>query len=181
MGVDPLTIGLAMGGATAASSLFSGISNYAQGQANASAQKAQAENMRSQAEAQRAQGELALQQHDKQRAEITRQFREAQARNAVSLGVGNVDMSSGSALSVADGNANAYGADIGDNAYSRANAAVANENQYRAAMSQAANLDAQASYAKKQSLFPTLFDTALRGAGSFMSGYSMAGGKLFKK
>lgn len=181
MGIDPLTLGLAMGGASAASSLFSGLAANRQNRAHAEAQMVQAQNIRNQAEAQREQGELQVHAHDRQRAELTRQFREAQAKNAVSLGMGNVDASSGSALAVADGNASAFASDIGDNAYSRMNLAVANENAWKASMNQAAGLEAQAAVARKQSLFPTLLNATLTGAGSFMSGYGMAGGKLFRK
>lgn len=175
MGLTPLALGLAMGGASAASTLLSGFSENRQAKANAQAQEVQAENIRRQAEIAKQQGELEVQAKDKERAALTRQYQEMQGKNAVSLGAGNVDASTGSALAVADGNASAFASDIGDNAYSRANLAVSNLNQYRASTAQAANLDAQASAAKSRSLFPTLLGTALSGASGFMSGYSFGG------
>lgn len=178
------TLGLIMGGATAASTLMSGISEHNRSQAMAAAQQANAQSLRNQAKAQLEQGELAVRAKDRERAELTRRYRDMQARNAVSLGAGNVDASSGSALSVADGNAAAFASDIGDNAYSRMNQAVSNRNAYNAAMAQASSMDAQASAAKNRSLFPTLLGAALSGGSSFLSGYGIAGGKvsnLFKK
>lgn len=120
MGMDPLTLGLAMGGASALSTLVSGVTEMGSKAAQGKAQQAQAAAARQQARMQAEQGQVELAGMDRQKGELRRQFAEMQGRNRVALGAGNVDMSSGSALKVSDGNAANFGSDIAETAYSRA-------------------------------------------------------------
>lgn len=182
MGMDPITLGLAMGGATMASSLMSGLGSSRQQQANAEAQQAQAQQLREQTKIQREQGQIEAEAIDKQRAQLRQRYEAQQAANRARLGAANVDMSSGSALAVADGNAQAYASDVGESFYMRALKQAETRNAINASLQQANVLDSNASYQKRtaSNLAPTLLGAALSGAGSFMTGYSF-GGRLSGK
>lgn len=177
MGLDPITLGLAMGGASLASSLMGGAAAGSQKRANAAAQEAQAAQLREQAKLQSQQGQAEAEALDRQRQQLRRRYDQAQGANRMALGTGNVDLASGSALAVADGNAAAFASDMGENAYQRAIREVETRNQVNAAYHQADLLDGNASYQKRaaSSLAPTLLGSLLQGAGGFMTGYSFGG------
>lgn len=177
MGLDPVTLGMAMGGASFASSLLSGASSSKQQQAQAEAGKAQARQMREQARVQEEQAQVELASQDRRTQQLRRQYDQLQGANRAALGAGNVDLASGSALAVADGNAQAFASDMGESAYQRAITAAEARNQTKSVLHQADLLDSNASYQKRAAgnLAPTLLGAALSGAGGFMSGYSFGG------
>lgn len=174
MGVDPLTLGLAFGGVSAATSLIGGI---AQSAAQANADKAQAQALRNQASAVADAGQTRLAAIDKEKAQLRRQYKALQSANNVSLGASDVDPSSGSAMAVAEGNAGAFSQDIGDNAYSRMLADWQTRQQANAITNQADQLSARASYAERTAynLFPSVLSAVGAGASGFMQGYSFGG------
>lgn len=167
MGFDPVTAGLIMGGIGAASSFSQSMQQKGQ-------QKAQASALERQAQLQRIEGEREAEKIDRQKIQLTRQFNELQAHNAVSLGMGNVDASSGSAEAVAQGNINRYASDVGENAYERAMSIWATNEKVK-------QTQAQADYMNKtaDSYGDTLLGSLIAGGSGFLSGYGMAGGKLF--
>lgn len=175
------TLGLAMGGATALSTLVNGLSGIGQQQAQGKAQEKQADQMRQRARLQEQAGRIESEALDKQKSQLRQQYADLAGRNKVSLGTGNIDPSSGSALQVADGNAARFGADIGETAYSRALKQWETQAQVQSTLYQADTLDKQASYSQRTAinLLPTILGAGLQGAGSFLHGYSF-GGKLTK-
>lgn len=179
MGMDPISLGLAMGGASMASSLLSGVSGASQQRADAQAKQAQARQMREQARLAKQQGHVEMEAIDKQRSQLRNEYETMAGQNNVALGSGNVDLSSGSAMRVAEGNAQAFASDTGESAYQKALRRAEVNNNVASMNGQANMLDAQASYQKRtaSNLAPTLIGSLLNGAGGFMTGYSF-GGKL---
>ncbi len=177
MGLDPVTLGLAMGGASLASSLMSGVSGANRTKAQAQAQQAQAGQLRGQARLAEQQGQLEAEAIDRQRSSLRRQYEEMQGANRAALGAGNVDLASGSALQVADGNSLAFASDMGESAYQRAIRNTETRNNTAALNHQANWLDESASWQKKQAsnFAPTLLGAILPATGSFMTGYSFGG------
>lgn len=163
MGMDPLSLGLIMGGVSAAGSLVSGISQKNQ-------QRVQAQNLEQQAAAQAAASQIEAEGIDRRKAQIRRDYEQMQGRNAASLGAGNVDLSSGSAMDVAQGNANLFAQDVGANAYEAALAKWRGLNQAKALQSQADQLTKQSN-----NYLPTLLDAGLSGISGFMSGFGRNG------
>lgn len=179
MGMDPLTLGLTLGGVSAAGSLLSGIGQSQQQIANAKSQQAQAQALRDSARQQADASQVELENIDRQRAQMRRSYEHIKGSNAVSLGAGNVDLSSGSALDVAEGNLNQYASDIGENAYTRALREWESKTRLAQTNWEADNLESNARAMKRQAnnIVPTLLQTGLSGINGFLSGYSW-GGKL---
>lgn len=177
MGLDPLTLGLTAGGISAATSLFNSLHEGSQKKAHGIAQQTQANQLREQARTQAMTGRQELAAMDKQRAQLRRDYNSLQSANAVNLGTGNVDLSSGSALDVALGNADRFASDINDNAYNKALKDWEIKEQSRSLNAQANLLDSQGSYAKRTAfnLLPTLLGAGLSGASGFMTGYQWGG------
>lgn len=176
-----LTIGLVSGGLSALSSLGAGMAQSNQQRQQARAMEAQAANTRAQAEMERQRGEIEAETIAKQKSKLTREYQQEQARNRVNLGAGNIDMTSGSALKLQEGNADSYAADVGENEYQRLLKINETNNNFRAAQWQADQYDANASYLKKTAgnLGTNLLTAALGGVASGLTSYIGAGGKLF--
>lgn len=183
-----MTVGLLMGGASAAQSL---IANQQQAQAQASqakaqkaAYEAQAKNMERQALAEEAKGRVEAEEIDRRKSQMRREFENTQGKNRSLLGAGNVDMASGSALDVSEGNINMFAQDLSDNAYQKALKEWETKNNADALKTQAANARSTGDWygeqaAKSSSGFlPSLLTAAISGAGGFASGYKIAGGTL---
>lgn len=181
MGFDALTAGLLMGGIGAASSFMGSMGNSANQRMQAATMEANAEQMRNQAKLIEAEGQIRNREVDKQRHELGRQYRHQQAANNVSLGVGNVDAASGSAMQVAEGNATSFAYDTGENYFQRRLNDWETGERAKQARFQADSLDSQSSYLKQTAgnIGSSLLTAGLSGASGFLSGYTMAGGKLF--
>lgn len=110
---------------------------------------AQAEATRKQAQRAAMQGKSEAERIDAQKSQLRRQFNEAQGRNRASLGAGNVDMASGSAMDVAEGNINRLGEEMAENAYNVALKRWETTEQTNALKHQADVYDAQGSYLKR--------------------------------
>ena len=117
---------------------------------------------------------------DRQRARLTRDFRQKQGINRAALGAGNVDMSSGSALDVSHGNIDAYALDMADNKYAVAMKKWESQAEYANLHNQADVLEANASYLNRTApnLLSSIISSALGGIGSGVSAYSAAGGSF---
>lgn len=129
----------------------------------------EAEQTRAQAQAQ-----------DREKARLRREYNALQARNRISLGAGNVDMQSGSALDVELGNIQNFASDMGDNAYAVAMKKwEANERQ-RIGNQQAHIMEENASWLRQSSgnWATSLLTAGIAGAGGFTKGYTIAGGSL---
>ena len=173
-------LGLTMGALSAAGSLASS-------QAQAAQQKAQANALRSQADATRRQAALAAEQgrieaenFDRQKGALRREYEDMEGRNRSLLAAGNVDMSSGSALSASLGNIERFAADVGENAYQKALKEWETAQEVRNLTYQADMYDAQGSFLKKSAgnLGSSLLSAGLSGLSSGLGMYGMAGGKL---
>lgn len=150
-------------------------------------QRIQAAMLQSQAQANRRNADMALErsraeahEQDRQKIRLRREFNNIMADNRVSLAAGNVDMASGSAMDVAQGNINNFAADMGDNAYARAVRLWEGKEQHKNLNWQADAQDRNASYLRSTAanLGTSLLSAGLSGAGGFASGYTMAGGSL---
>lgn len=98
--------------------------------------------------------------------------------NAAGFGALGVDMSSGSAADVFAGNAARYASDLALNSYQKKVTEWETRQNVNAALTNAANYDAQAGYYKStvQGLGSTLLTAGLSGLSSGLGVYSMAGG-----
>lgn len=175
-----MAIGLGLGGLTAATSFASAEKSRSDQLARASQAKAQAAAIRAQAASDKRAGELEAYGIDRQKSRIRREFQEVMGKNRASLGAGNVDLSSGSALDVAYGNIDNFASDMGDNAYRRALKLWETEARDQTARYQADVQDASATYLQRTagSIGTSILTGLLSGAGGFASGYSLAGGSL---
>ena len=176
-----LTIGLVSGGLSALSSLGSGMAQSNQQRQQAKAMEVQAANTRAQAEMERRRGRIEAETIAKQKSRLTKEYQQGQARNRVNLAAGNIDMTSGSALKLQEGNADAYAADVGENEHQRLLKINETNNNFKAAQWQADQYDANASYLKRTAgnLGTNLLTAALAGTASGLTSYIGAGGKLF--
>ena len=140
---------LGMAGLSAVSGFAGAEASRAQQTAQARSMAAQAEATRKQAQRVAMQGRSEAERIDAQKSQLRRQYNEAQARNRASLGAGNVDMASGSALDVAEGNISRLGQELADNAYNVALKRWETREQANALNHQAAIYDAQGSYLQR--------------------------------
>ena len=140
---------IGMTGLSALSGFAGAESGRAQQMAQARSLAAQAEATRKQAERTRLQGASEAERIDSQKSLLRRQYNEAQGSNRAALGAGNVDMASGSALDVAEGNINRLGQELADNAYNVALKRWETGEQERALNYQADVYDAQGSYLRR--------------------------------
>lgn len=175
-----MSIGLMMGGLNAAGTLLGAASQSREMAAQADAAKRQAANYEAQAKEAADRGRIEAAEIDAKKSGLRKRHNETEARNKTLLGVGNVDMASGSALDTAKGNAEMFAADIGDNAYSRVLKEWETERNKERLENAAAQSRAQADAYESQSSqwAPGLLQTVLSGASGFASGYGMAGGSL---
>ena len=117
-------------------------------------------------------GEREAYKLDSQKSALRRQYNEVQGHNRASLGAGNVDMASGSAALVSEGNANRFSAEMGENAYNVAMKRWETEEQKRMTDYQAAQFDAQSSYLKRTAgnLLTSWLMSDMAGASAFFGG-----------
>lgn len=176
-----LTMGLVSGGLSALSALGGGLAQSNRQRQQAGAMEVQAANTRAQAEMERRRGRIEAETIAKQKSRLTKEYQQGQARNRVNLAAGNIDMTSGSALKLQEGNADAYAADVGENEYQRLLRINETNNNFRTAQWQADQYDANASYLKKTAgnLGTNLLTAALSGVASGLTSYIGAGGKFF--
>ena len=162
---------------TAALATVAGVISSENERANANAQadalEAQALTTRRQAELQAQKGELEARNIDRQKAKLRREFEAQQGHNRSLLAAGNIDMSSGSAADVAEGNILHFGQEMGENAYDVALKRWETNEQVKAMNYQADVYDAQASYISSSagSFGTSLLKGALQGAITFGSMY----------
>lgn len=170
-------MGLVMGGVSAAGSLMSGLAGSAQQSAQASANRQQAEAMRMAAKSQAEAGRTQAESIAERKSQLRRDYEQLQGRNAASLGQGNVDLSSGSAMDVALGNAENFSQDVGANAYEVALKKWETRNQVMQTNAQANQLDSMASWQERVSrnLTPSLLGAGLAGVTGFMGAYGRGG------
>ena len=183
LSIGALSSGLVSGGLSALSALGGGLAQSNRQRQQAGAMEVQAANTRAQAEMERQRGQIEAETIAKQKSRLTKEYQQGQARNRVNLGAGNIDMTSGSALKLQEGNADAYAADVGENEYQRLLKINETNNNFRAMQWQADQFDANASYLKRTAgnLGTNLLTAALAGTASGLTSYIAAGGKLFGK
>ena len=181
--LSALTSGVVSGGLSALSALGGGLAQSNRQRQQAGAMEVQAANTRAQAEMERQRGQIEAETIAKQKSRLTKEYQQGQARNRVNLAAGNIDMTSGSALKLQEGNADAYAADVGENEYQRLLKINETNNNFRTAQWQADQFDANASYLKRTAgnLGTNLLTAALAGTASGLTSYIAAGGKLFGK
>ena len=174
-------MGFALGGAIA-NSAISTVTTTMQAEkarnqqlAQASAMEAQGDLLRKQAQLQAQKGEVEARAIDRQKRVIRRQFEGLQGRNRANLGAGNVDMSSGSAALVSEGNIQRFAEDMAENAYAAALKRWETDTAVKNTQYQAEQYDAQSSYLKDTAgnLLSSLLLGQLAGASAFFGGGGM--------
>lgn len=175
-----MIFGIISAALSAFSSFSSSMRQGAQQRNQAAVMEAQAKVARQNAVSQEAAKNAEATRQERKKSRLRRQFNEIQGSNAARLGAGNVEMTSGSAADVTEGNINNFAADMGDNAYAVALKRWEALESRRVGEQQAKISEANASYLKKSSpnLFTSLLMGGIGGAQGFATGYSLAGGKL---
>lgn len=175
-----MIIGLISAALSAFGSFSSSMSQGAQQRQQAAVLEAQAKTSRQNAEKERVRGEAEAAAQSREKSRIRRDFERGQAANRVSLGAGNVDMGSGSALDVALGSIDNFAADMGENEYAAALKLWEGEENARLMRNQAAIQESNASYLKETAagMGSSLLTAGIGGLGGFASGYGMAGGSF---
>lgn len=172
------TLALAAGGLSAVSSIASTSQANRDAKYQAEAAEANAQAARNQAKITAEKGRIEAENIDRERSALTRAYVDMQAGNAASFGALGVDMSSGSAADVFAGNASRYASDVALNSYQKNVTEWETRQNVKAALTNAANHDNQASYYKStvQGLGSTLLTAGLVGLTSGIGVYSAAGG-----
>lgn len=175
-----LTIGLVSGGLSALSTFGSSMAQGQQQRNQAAAMEAQASQTRAQAEVEAQKGAIEAETIDRQKSKIRREFEELQGRNRATLGAGNIDMTSGSALDVSQGNINSFAEDMGENHYQKFLKQWETDQNVKTMNWQADQYDANSSYLKRtaDNFGTSLLKAALGGAATGLGSYVMAGGKF---
>lgn len=173
-----MTLALAAGGLSALSAAANVSSQNRQAKYQAELAGAQADAARNQAKVTAEQGRIEAENLDREKSALTRQYADLQAANAAAFGALGVDMSSGSALDIMEGNASRYAQNVGENRYQKAVSEWATRQNVNSALTGAKNYDSQASYYRStvQGLGSTLLTAGLSGLTSGLGAYAMAGG-----
>lgn len=164
---------------TTVSTVYQSEQQRMQQETQASALAAQANAQRRQTELQARQGAVEAEEIERQKSQLRRQFEAEQGHNRSLLAAGNVDMSSGSAQDVSEGNIMEFGQAMGQNRYNVALKQWETEENRKAGMYQADLYDAQSSYLKRTagSFGLSLLKGVLAGGAQF--GTMAAGSRLF--
>lgn len=177
-----MTLGIISGALAAGSTFLSSQAANQRQAAQASYMESQARVARSQGESELARGRAEAEAIDRRKSRIHGQFNETQGRNRAMLGAGNVDMTSGSAARVAEGNINAFAADLGENQYQKLMKLWEAMENRKVAAYQADVMSSQASWLQRTNgnIGTSILSSALAGASGFASGYTLGGGSLAK-
>lgn len=172
-----MTLAVVAGSLAALSSLSSSNAANAQAKYQQSQAEANAAAARNQAQITEQKGRVESENIDREKQALTRQYADAQSGAVANLGALGVDMSSGSAANVLQGNANAYAADVGDNRYQKAYSQWETRQNVNAQLTAADNYDNAASYygSTVKSLGQSLLTAGVSGLASGLGAYSMAG------
>lgn len=115
---------------------------------------------------------------DRKKTQLTRQFRDTMGHNRSMLAAGNVDLATGSAMDVQQGNISLYAQDMAENAYDKLLRLWEGDQAYNSYDAEARNLESQASYIKNTA--GTIGTSILMGGWeankAFLKSYSSAGG-----
>lgn len=182
MGLSALTLGAAMGGLSAATSLLGSAQQASQQRMQAKTLEAQSAEYRRQSDLATQKGNIEAANIERRKSLLRREFADKQAQNRTALAASNVDMTSGSALDVSLGNIDRFAMDLGENAFEK-QMKLWEANESRKNLDwQASQAEAQASYFKRTAgnMGPGILSALASGASGFVGGYSMAGGSLLK-
>lgn len=140
--------------------------------------EANASGMRAQADLTRRQTELAQQAKADEQLKLKREYTEAAGTNRSLLASGNVDITSGSALDLLEGNANRFADDMGKMEFDKAMVGWTGRRQAQLQNWQADVYDSQASYLKSTagSTMGSLLSAGLSGTASGLMTYATMGG-----
>lgn len=176
----PMIFGLISAGLTALQGFNSSQAQISQAQNQARVMEANARVARQNAALEAEQANFEARQQDKKKSALRREYESVQAQNRVNLGAGNVEMFSGSALDVAEGNINNFASDMGDNAYAVAMKRWEAAERERQGKQSAHIMEENASWLKQSSgnIFTSLLTASIGGFGGFTQGYTTAGGSL---
>lgn len=172
------TLALTMGGLSALSSLSQTRQRNIQARSQQAQMEANAQAARNQARITAEQGRIEAENLDRERSALRREYADAQAGAAASLGALGVDMSSGSAAALMQGNASRFAADVGANLYQKSVSAWATRQNVRAQEANARNFENTADWygSTASNLGQSLLTAGLSGLASGISAYSSAGG-----
>lgn len=178
MGMDPVTLAVAMGGMAALSSLSQASTANQQAKYQQAQMQANANAARNQARITAEKGRIEAENMDREKSALHREYADIQSGNVANMGALGVDMSSGSAAQVLSGNAANYAADVGANRYQKAVGQWETRQNVRAQEANAENFDSAASYygSTVKGLGNSLLTAGMQGLVSGIGAYSMAGG-----
>lgn len=150
--------------------------SQAEYQAKVAAANAQA--LRNQATLEEQAGVVKQHEIEAEREQIGRAFRHAQGKNVSMLAASGVEITSGSAMDLLEGNIDLYSADVGTNAYQQQLNSWETKNKVRQTQWQADLSDSQASFYRStiQSSGQSLLTSGLKGIGAGLSTYAAFGG-----
>lgn len=172
------TLALTMGGLSALSSLSQTRQRNIQARSQQAQMEANARAARNQAKITAEQGRIEAENLDRERSAMRREYADAQAGAAARLGALGVDMSSGSAAALMEGNANRFAADVGANLYQKNVSAWATRRNVRAQEANARHFENAADWygSTTSNLGQSLLTAGVSGLASGISAYSAAGG-----
>ena len=173
-------IPVVMGAMSMVSSLSKNSEANAQAKYQQNQMEANAQAARNQASIAAQKGRVDAENIDNEKQALTRQFADAQSGTVANLGALGVDMSSGSAADVLQGNADAYAADVGQNRYQKAFSQWETRQNVNAQLTNAQNYDNAASYyaSTVKSLGQSLLTSGMSGLTTGLGAYSMMGGSF---
>lgn len=168
-------------GITAIGAFASSEQQRVQRQQQANQLEAQAAQLNADMQTRQANAEIEQANLDLNAREMRRRYNQEYGNNINLLGAGNVDISSGSALSLLEGNALSFASDIENNKYQRALASWSAKNDINAMRTQQENLYETADWYSRSSssMLPSIMNGLLLGGLSFGSNYLAMGGKMF--
>lgn len=171
-------LALTFGGLTALSSLSQSNQANRQAQYQQSQMEANAAAARNQAKITTEKGRMEAENLDRERSALRREYADLQAGNVAGFGALGVDMSSGSAAALLQGNANRFSADVGANRYQKSVSQWETKENVKAQLANAQNYENAASWygSTVKNLGQSLLTAGISGLVSGISAYSMAGG-----
>lgn len=150
----------------------------AQAEYQAKVAAANAQGLRNQAETEKQAGVIRQQQIEAEKEEAGRKFRMQQGQNVASLAASGVEITSGSAMDLLEGNIDLYSQDIGTNFFQQQLNSWETRNKVRNLQWQASVQDSQASFHRSTIVNSgqSLLTSGLKGLGAGLGTYAAFGG-----
>jgi hypothetical protein len=177
--VDPFTIFLVLTAVVKAAQTFQTLeANRKQKEYQAAVERNNAIAKRQQAELTERRTEIAMRAKDEEKKKLKREYTAAAGTNRSLLAAGNLDITSGSALDLLEGNYNRFADDAGELEYQKELTGWEGRREAQIQNWEGDVADSNASYLEKTkgSLGDSLLGGAFTGLATFGTGYLLAGG-----